>query len=100
MNAKMNELKACNKAKAHSIKELRKEIKKLQRSNKYAGDIQYLLLIQKRDYRHHHIAYCELRGRTRDEIEPVTKSDNLPNESTIQTIKDTYYYEDVCTSAA
>lgn len=41
------------------------------------------------DYRHHHIAYCELRGRTREQIEKPGKF-HLPNESKIQAIKEAY----------
>ncbi len=37
-------------------------------------------------YRHYHIAYSELRGRTREQIEQ--KCDEPPNESWIQEIKD------------
>lgn len=42
-----------------------------------------------RDYRHHHIAYCELRGRTRDQIEKPGKY-NQPDEKKIQAIKEAY----------
>jgi hypothetical protein len=40
----------------------------------------------KYNYRHHHIAYCELRGRTREQIERPS-SDNTPNENYITNIK-------------
>lgn len=36
--------------------------------------------------RHHHIAYSEFRGRTREEIERKTNTE--PDESLIKTIKD------------
>ena len=39
-----------------------------------------------RDYRCHHIAYCELRGKTRDQIEKP-KEFNEPNEKLIALIK-------------
>ena len=38
------------------------------------------------EYRHSHIAYCELRGRTRDQIEKPREG-NEPNESHIEAIK-------------
>lgn len=41
------------------------------------------------DYRHHHIAYCELRGRTREQIEKPGKY-NLPDEKKIQAVKEAY----------
>jgi hypothetical protein len=37
-------------------------------------------------FRHQHIAYCELRGRTRSQIE-VPGKDNLPDEKWISRIK-------------
>lgn len=37
-------------------------------------------------YRHEHIAYCEVRGRTRQQIE-TPKDDNKPNEEDIQEYK-------------
>jgi len=42
------------------------------------------------EYRHHHIAYCELRGRTREEIEANVRDDNHPNETYIGNILDAY----------
>ena len=42
------------------------------------------------EYRHHHIAYCELRGRTREEIERKVRDDNHPNETYINNILDAY----------
>lgn len=38
------------------------------------------------EFRHNHIAYCELRGRTRDQIEKPAEN-NLPNETYIEKIK-------------
>lgn len=49
------------------------------------------------DFRHKHIAYCQLRGRQRYEIERPAK-DNLPNEHYIEEIMDEHR-EDVCTRA-
>lgn len=40
----------------------------------------------KYDYRHNHIAYCELRGRTREQIEKPSQF-NLPDEKLIDIIK-------------
>lgn len=48
-------------------------------------------------FRHKHIAYCQLRGRQRYEIERPAK-DNLPNESWIKEIM-ADHAEDVCVSA-
>ena len=38
------------------------------------------------EFRHHHIAYCELRGRTRDQIE-IPGEKNLPNNNYVNEIK-------------
>jgi hypothetical protein len=38
-------------------------------------------------YRHQHIAYCEVRGRTREQIEKP-KETNLPKEQLVQSYKD------------
>ena len=45
-------------------------------------------------FRHNHIAYCTIRGRSRQEIE-VPRDDNLPNEGYINSIIETYN-EAVC----
>ncbi len=37
------------------------------------------------EYRHHHIAYCQLRGRTREEIEKPAE-DNKPSDHYIDKI--------------
>ena len=37
-------------------------------------------------YRHRHIAYCIMRGKTIEEIEPNTRPDNLPSDGLVETI--------------
>lgn len=53
------------------------------------------------EFRHNHIAYCELRGRSREQIEKPSDN-NLPNEDYITKIK-THWMEkineNVCTSS-
>lgn len=75
------------------IKELAKEIKEMKglrkdtelRRNdtrcKYGSG--YVIGLDKARYevRHHHIAYCLLRGRTMEQIEPKTREDNAPNSN-------------------
>lgn len=54
------------------------------------------------EYRHHHIAYCELRGRNREEIEKPA-DDNHPSDSYIDEIKNKILEsidEVICLSAA
>lgn len=38
-------------------------------------------------YRHRHIAYCELKGRSREQIEYKTKKGNKPSQGKIDEIK-------------
>jgi hypothetical protein len=59
----------------------------------------YFKLIEnlKIDFRHKHIAYCLLRGRTIDEIEHPAE-DNKPDQTLIKEILNAYT-EDVCACA-
>ena len=89
----IQKLKAELKTKAQNIKDTRARLKIAQRKGGYkAGTMQCGILSLIRDFRHHHIAYCELRGRTRDQIENP-RIDNLPDESTINRIKEEYAWE-------
>ena len=45
------------------------------------------------EYRNRHIAYSEMRGKTRDQIEKPAE-DNLPSERLIKKYKDLLYYPD------
>lgn len=93
MRPKRLELKNYLKELAVEIREYKEKHKEIQRQNGgggsgYIGDLyrrQYL-------YRHHHIAYSELRGRTRDQIERP-KEDNKPNEKVIAQIKEKFFDE-------
>ena len=81
------------------IKELSKEIKELKglrkdtelRRNdpraKYGSGFVIGLDKARYEARHHHIAYCLLKGRTMEEIEPSTRIGNKPNASYIDEIK-------------
>jgi hypothetical protein len=48
--------------------------------------LEYEILKLKHQFRHNHIAYCELRGREYNEIENPSK-DNQPNRKLIDSIK-------------
>lgn len=70
------------------IKGLAKEIKEkkgLRKESEYG----YVYGLDRLRYeaRHHHIAYCLLRGRSMEEIESKTREDNAPNASYIDEIK-------------
>lgn len=104
MNNKMKELKDLLKQKATEIRNLKCETKEYQRKHGGScGGRQWTLQRMKSDYRHHHIAYSEMRGKTRDQIEPNSYDDWCDpfrlDESKIKAIK-AQYHEDVCTDAA
>jgi hypothetical protein len=91
MNPTTQKLKQWLKDTAVAIRTIHAEIKDHQRANNGAHGWDNLSKWNRlrHDYRHHHIAYSELRGYSRQEIERP-KKDNLPNESYIQQIKDEY----------
>jgi hypothetical protein len=72
------------KAKAKKLSALKIEIKETMRSGKYAGRLQGNLIDDVCEWRHKHIAYCMLKGRTLDEIESNCREDNKPNLSVVQ----------------
>ena len=87
----IEQLKKYLKVTAENIRKTRFQYKEAQRNglyNVYCRLCWDLLRLQ-RDYRHHHIAYCELRGRTRDQIEQP-RENNSPSEIRIQEIKKKY----------
>ena len=88
MKTKRLELKQWLKDEGLRIKETRKKHKHNQRSNN-DNELMCYLFNMSRDYRHHHIAYSELRGHTRSEIENP-RDNNLPNEDWILSIKKKY----------
>lgn len=90
----------------YELKELAKEIKNWKSwrkpKNRVGFDLQQwdvdeAIYYRSRDFRHKHIAYCQLRGRTRQEIERPAKN-NLPDEKIIEEIMSDHA-EDVCVSA-
>jgi hypothetical protein len=87
----IDKLKTYLKETAKQIRTTRFQFKEAQRKKSYNDQWKLLseLFGLKREYRYHHIAYCELRGRTREQIEQP-KDNNLPNELVIQRIKEEY----------
>ncbi len=88
------------------IKDLAKEIKEKKALRKGAQN-GYVSGLDRLRYeaRHHHIAYCLLRGRTMEQIESKTREDNKPSTSYIEEIKskieprEEELHEDVCCGA-
>jgi len=86
MNTKIAEAKQWLKDAAIKIRKTRKEYKDTQRANESSWQLAYRLNDLKHEYRHRHIAYSEMRGRTRDQIERPREG-NEPNETLIQKYK-------------
>lgn len=92
-----SELKKYLKEKAESISLAKKELKDFQKGhNGYDGGYFKLIKEFAYEYRHHHIAYCLMRGK---EYEVIEKSheNNKPNFNYIEEIRGTFY-ENVCIS--
>jgi len=100
MKGKMLELKNWLKDSGKEIRRMRELHKDYQRGNyerapwNSESSQVYLknsntLWKLRQEYRHKHIAYSELRGHTRAEIENP-REDNLPNEDLILSIKKEY----------
>ena len=73
MNIKLKELKEELKTIAGNIRKLKADTKTGQKAKIYVGLSQSMLLRMKRDYRHKHVAYSLLRGKTMEQIEKSTK---------------------------
>lgn len=94
-------LKAEQKVRAAEIRADKATIKKTQRENGSgsAADLQWFILKKKRDYRHVHIAYSMLRGKTYEQIEPKCRKGNEPDQELIREIIDACT-KDVCAGQA
>lgn len=102
MRTSIKVLKNSQKKLALEIKELKNQIKALQKERGCgAACVQQEEVVSlKRTYRHRHIAYCLLRGRLYEQIESRCREGNEPDWNFIQEIKDEYTSKDVCTSAS
>ena len=78
-----------------------KDHRKLDKRGDYSlSFLEYEILKLKWDFRHNHVAYCELRGREYNEIEKPAPG-NEPNRKFIEKIKQDWRErnENVCPSA-
>jgi hypothetical protein len=83
------ELKAQLKDWSLKIRNLKRSRKQDKRGTTPLWQIEGEIYSLKRTFRHHHIVYCEVRGRTRDQIEKPSEN-NLPDETKIQKIKEEF----------
>lgn len=89
---KIDELKLKLKGMAEDIKKSNAVLKEAQRNDYGSSNLMFKLYLKRREFRHHHIAYCELRGRTRDQIEKP-REHNEADEYTILNIKNAFAWE-------
>lgn len=82
----MKTVKETLKDYAKEITPLKKSRKLDKRNGRSLSSIEYDIWCLKRKFRHLHIAYCEIRGRERSQIEKP-KENNLPDESYILKLK-------------
>lgn len=104
MNRKelMIKIKEEQKLLAVKIRALKSSRKQGNRKGRPLYQIEADVDTNKYKYRHVHIAYCEMRGRTRDEIEKP-RIDNPASQSRIDKYKKEWMEqidEDVCAVAA
>ena len=85
------------KAEAAEIRNTKIEIRRLQKNREYAGFLQNSIRTLKKNYRHRHIAYCLMRGRSYEQIESYCRE--KPDMDRIKEIMDEYKKEDVCVGA-
>lgn len=83
------------------LKEMAKELRsnkitlKNNQRNNVSGywNMQSALVGQRSEYRHKHIAYSLMRGKTYEQIENFTRNGNKPNLRYVETIKSQYIAE-------
>jgi len=95
---KIDELKLKNKETSKQLRERNLKLKENQKQGKCCSNEMCSLYYARKEYRHYHIAYCELRGRTRDQIEKPRRGNEV-NEQLIQNIKNEYAWEILDTGA-
>lgn len=89
---KIQELKLTLKTSADEIRAKTAELKAAQHSGCTGATLMQELATDSYYARHYHIAYCELRGRTRDQIERPRK-DHPADEALILKVKAQYAWE-------
>ena len=84
------EIKEMLKTEAVEIATRKVACKNKQRSGTYAGREQSTLLDMRYEWRHKFIAYCQLKGRTLDEIEPKCRVGNEPDQNLVDKFKEEF----------
>ena len=84
----IKDLKEQLKSWGTEIRQLKNSRKMDKRGDVPLWSIESKIYHLKYEFRHHHIAYCELRGRTREQIE-IPAEDHRPDQRFIDSIKQT-----------
>ena len=98
----LHKVKEEQKVIAREIRQLKSSRKQDKRNGRALWSIEADIWKRKFRYRHTHIAYCEFRGRTREQIERP-REDNLPVQQEIDKIMENWASQietNVCASAA
>lgn len=92
MKSTIKEFKQEQKQGAEEIREYRLEVKKAQRDRRFgrSDPDPWSLYTKSQKWRHRHIAYCMLRGKTYEEIEPKVRDDNEPDMGLVESIMSNY----------
>lgn len=94
----LREVKEQLKVWAKEIRKHKRSRKQDKRNGRELWEIESDIYHLKWDFRHHHIAYCEIRGRSREEIE-CPRKDNPASQHHIDRLKEKWASEideDVC----
>lgn len=92
MKPKMRELKEELKELAVQIRKEKAECKEYQKG--HGGKSYFEFRVTANTYRHKHIAYCLLRGRTMEQIESKNRENNKPNAYEIDKYMEIYHEEE------
>ena len=82
----LTQIKIEQKEKGLTIRSLKKQ-RKGNKPGDELSNILWDLYKVRNEFRHTHIAYCEIRGKTREQIE-IPREDNKPNEDKITRTKE------------
>ena len=88
----IKEFKEEQKKGAEEIREYRLEVKKAQREHRFGHNDPdpWTLYTKSQKWRHHHIAYCMLRGKTYEQVEQKVRDGNEPDMGLVESIMSNY----------
>jgi hypothetical protein len=96
-----NPVKEELKKMAEKLRQIRIDIAETQKKGEYAGYMQSEQRFLKFEFRHRHIAYCMLRGRSYEQIERKFREGHEPDMNYVEKLQEQFktllegYYENV-----